>query len=964
MQTHIRRMALILWLTGSGAAVIWNSANAQAPSQQSGGTINLPSSKQILGLVPGGPRRLSSLPVSIAVSPDGRWVATINAGYGSAQSDYQQTIAVLDTRTGTLKEFPDARTSLHSNQVLFSGLAFSLNGEHLYASMASLSDPEGAGKNATGSGIAVYTFAAGEVRPERFIRLPRPTLAHGRRTHLGSKPGLGVPYPAAIAVVPSRGGTAPDMLLVADNLSDDAVLVNAATGAVVQHFDLAESAFVPATYPAAAVISNDGRRGFVALWNASEVVELDLVTGRVRRKLALLKPSSPTVPGSHPSALILTHDGKTLYVALANRDAVAALDLTHDRFAVRGYFDARLPHQDFYGAQPEALALSEDDGTLYCANMGSDAVAEFHTHSLTQTRAHRGMVEPEGFIPTEWLPLALASAAGKLYLATGKSTGTGPNNFPQATTPSGANLPGVRRPFTYIGTLLHGSLAVIGEASAQRDLPRLTQSVLASNRMKAKREQLNFQPQFSAHSGPIRHVIYIIRENRTYDQVLGDLTKDGKRVANGDPSLTMYGAKITPNLHKLALQFGVLDNFYDSAEVSGDGHVWSNTAIGSDALERTWQDSYRGREHTYDYEGVVADGLPLVQNIPDVVEPASGYIWGDAAKHGKTIYHFGEYISSTFCNPTGSALAENDPMRGPMREGELCTGRSEVKPGERLPSEWGGEINQFGWAIPLLARNRATKPELVGHFAAEYPDFNLKIPDQVRVDIFLRHLARWKADLNAGKDTMPNFVMLRLPDDHTAGTTPGSPTPEASIADNDLAVGRAVEAISHSGFWDSTAFFILEDDAQNGADHVDAHRSIGLVISQYAPHGSSGKAFVDSRFYSTVSMVRTMESALGLPPMNNDDALSSMMGSLFSGPGDQPAFTADVSNRANGLIYQANTLHSPGAKDSAKMDFSHADRADARKLNLILWHEAMGSTPPPSMLSEKRKKAKANDDDD
>jgi hypothetical protein len=202
-----------------------------------------------------------------------------------------------------------------------------------------------------------------------------------------------------------------------------------------------------------------------------------------------------------------------------------------------------------------------------------------------------------------------------------------------------------------------------------------------------------------------------------------------------------------------------------------------------------------------------------------------------------------------------------------------------------------------------------------------------------------------------------------LGDDHTGGTTPGGPTPKASVADNDLAVGRLVEAVSHSAYWDDTAIFILEDDAQNGADHVDAHRSLALAISKYAPHGAGGGAFVDSRFYSTVSVVRTMETLLGLPPMNNNDALASLIGSEFTGPGDQKPFTADTVNRDNGLIYTANTKAAVGAKESAKMDFTHEDHAPVQKLNVILWKDAMGDAPVPAQLLEKQKKAKKDDDD-
>jgi hypothetical protein len=454
-------------------------------------------------------------------------------------------------------------------------------------------------------------------------------------------------------------------------------------------------------------------------------------------------------------------------------------------------------------------------------------------------------------------------------------------------------------------------------------------------------------------------VIYIIKENRTYDQVFGDLEQNGRRVGNGDPSLTMYGKEITPNQHALALQFGVLDNFYDSGEVSGDGHVWSTAAIGTDYLERTWQQSYRGSQRTYDFEGVVADGYPLLQNIPDVNEPSSGYLWGNLARHGKTYYHFGEYISSKFCDTKATV----NPQEGPMWEGQSCA-HPAIRPGETIPAEWGGGVNKWPWPIPRLAKNTATKPELVGHFAPEQPDFNLRVPDQIRAAVFLRHFGDWVKQREAGKDEMPNFIILRLGNDHTAGTTAGGPTPRSSVADNDLAIGRVVDAVSHSAYWDDTAFFILEDDAQNGADHVDAHRSDALVISKYAPHKADGGAFVDSRFYSTVSVIRTMETLLGLPPMNNNDAFSSMISSLFTGPGDQPPFTADFSNRENGLIYQANPSTAPGAKESAKMDFVHADRADPVKLNVILWRDAMGEKPVPAMLLEKRKHPKKDDDDD
>jgi hypothetical protein len=361
---------------------------------------------------------------------------------------------------------------------------------------------------------------------------------------------------------------------------------------------------------------------------------------------------------------------------------------------------------------------------------------------------------------------------------------------------------------------------------------------------------------------------------------------------------------------------------------------------------------------------MVADGYPLLQHIADVNEPQSGYIWTDMVAHGKTIYHFAEYISSVFCGDKAQKEAPQNPQQGAMSGSEVSCAQPTILPGEDIPVEWGGGKNLWPWAIPRLAYNVATKPELVGHFAPESPDFELMVPDQIRVNIFLRHLAGWEKDRAAGHDSMPNFIQLRLPNDHTAGTRPGSPRPEASIADNDLAIGRAVEAISHSPYWNDTAFFILEDDAQAGADHVDAHRSLAIVVSKYAPHAAPGKAaVVDSRFYSTVSVLRTMESLLGVPPMNNNDAFASLISTLFTGPGDQAPFVADASNRVNGLIYTANKASAPGAAASMKMDFSHADRADTYKLNLILWQDAMGKTPPPAALLARHAKKKDDDDD-
>jgi DNA-binding beta-propeller fold protein YncE len=856
-----------------------------------------------------------------------------------------------------VKDFPDARVGANAAQTLFSGLAFSADGTKVYASLASSTAPVGDGDKKTGNGVVVYGFADGVLTPQEFVKLPLVKLAAGRHTDVGVGGTMGVPYPAAIAVVPG----VKERLLVAENLSDSVALMDVATGEIERTFDVGGSASVPSAYPIALAVTKDGKRAFVALWNASEVVELDLASGKVVRKLALLKPKSDVAPGTHPCALLLDERAGVMYAALSNRDAVAAVAIGkagEPELAVRGYFDTRLPGQSYFGAEPVSLAMNAERTRLYVANLGSDAVAVLDPRKLRGVETAKGFVEPLGFVPTEYMPLALASVGGKLYVTTDKGKGTGPNNFAQRVV-EGAAKPKVDKS-TYIATLVYGSLATLDESAMDAGLKASTAAVLESNRMKAATETVAFAV---GGASPIKHVIYIIKENRTYDQVFGDLSSGGKAVGNGDPSLTMYGKAITPNQHALALQFGVLDNFYDSAEVSGDGHVWSNAAIGTDYLEDTWQQNYRGGQRTYDYEGMVADGYPLLQHIPDVNEPQSGYIWTDMVAHGKTIYHFAEYISSVFCGDKAAKKTPVNPQQGAMSGSEVSCTKPSILPGEDIPEEWGGGKNLWPWAIPKLAYNVATKPELVGHFAAESPDFELMVPDQIRVNIFLKHLAVWERDRAAGHDSMPNFIQLRLPNDHTAGTRVGSPRPEASVADNDLAIGRAVEAISHSAYWDDTAFFILEDDAQAGADHVDAHRSLAIVVSKYAPHAGEGNAaVVDSRFYSTVSVLRTMESLLGIPPMNNNDAFASLISTLFTGPGDQEAFSADVSNRVNGLIYAANKADAPGAAASMKMDFTHADRADTFKLNLILWQDAMGKTPPPAALLVRH--ARKKDDDD
>jgi DNA-binding beta-propeller fold protein YncE len=919
---------------------------------------NLSTSKQLLEPVPGAPVRLNSLPMGIAASPDGRYIAILNAGYGTYESQYAQSVALLDTKSGKLTDFPELRTRLKAPQTFYQGIAFSNDNTHVYASLDSLTAPEGGKPNQTGNAIAVYKIEDGALVAERLIPVPLQHLAAGKMQNAFGQTmpvGTAIPAPAGIALV--AHSDAHEQLLIADEFSDDALLLDTVTGKVVHRFDLSIGPTVPAAFPIGVAVTRDSRRGFVALWNGSAVAELDLHSGKVAGRLPLLAPQSATAPGSHPAALALSPDEKTLYVALANRDMVAAVAIEGSRLRERAWFDTRLPGQELFGAIPNAVAVSADGTRLYVANAGSNAVAVFAV-GTGRTGPGRAATAPRasvparalGFIPTEWFPTALAVTGNTLYVATGKGTGTGANKDAQRVVDP---VPQSHRAHEYIATLLYGSLATIDRDQAEKSLGTLTREVEMSNLMAAAQKHISFR----SGGHPIKHVVYVIKENRTYDQVFGDLG-----VGNGDSSLTMYGKHVTPNQHKLALQFGVLDNFYDSGEVSGNGHVWSTAGITSDYTEKTWQQTYRGSERDYDFEGVVERAYPIQQKIPDVDEPASGYLWGNFTRHGKSLYHFGEFISTKFCDDSGEAPKDLAPTEGtPIPTGAGCA-RSHVRLGEQMPENYGGGTSPWPWPIPLILKNVATKPELEGRFDPLFPDFNLSFPDQLRAEEFLGQFRRWVRDREHGSDTMPNFVMLRLPNDHTAGTRSGMPRPRASVADNDLAVGRVVDAISHSAYWDDTAFFILEDDAQDGADHVDAHRSIMLVVSKFSPRGA--KPFVDSTFYTTVSAVRTMEDLLGVPPMNNNDAMAPLMASLFDGAGDQPPFDAEYENRDNAMIYEVNSAQAPGAKQSDRMDFRHEDKAEPRLLNVILWRDAMGTKPLPAALTRPSGKTGRKNDDD
>jgi DNA-binding beta-propeller fold protein YncE len=890
--------------------------------------LNLPTSKTLTEPTPGHLGYINSFPATIALSPDGRYAAFLNDGYGTQETRARQSISVLDLRNNEIADFPDDRFKENAAQSLFQGIGFSTDGKHLYASVGSITDPNGENSGHIGNGIAVFSFNDGKIAPDGFFKIPLQPVASGKRIAEGLQTppnGAAIPYPAGLVVIPGAVG---DQLLVANNLSDNVVLLNN-TGRLTKRFDLSIHQLIPSAYPYSVAVSRDGRRAWVSLWNASQVAELDLNSGQVTRFIPLLKPAETAAPGSHPGALLLSPDEKILYVALANADRVAEVSTADGKALI--YLNTNLPGLPYSGTSAQALAQSQDGRRLFVADAALNAIAVFDVSEQYPFGKPQAAL---GFIPTELYPSALSFFRGDLLVATAKGKSSGPN--------SGTDLvPSERRhrDHPYIPTLMRGSIARISLSDIEANLPALTRQVEQDNLLRAPKQEF----QFASGRNPIHHVIYVLKENRTFDQVLGDLG-----VGDGESSLTMYGADITPNEHMLARQFGVLDNFYDSGEVSGDGHDWSNAATTTDYNERTWQIGYRSRERTYDYQGMNSDEFPLQYDQPDIDEPATRYLWDNLAAHGVSYRYYGEFVAAQWCH---SASAKS-PKEGTPSSLRAACPTDQIKPGEPLPSDLGepkGSPSPYPWPIPIMHGVIASKKALRDHYDPHYPDFEVSYPDQLRMDEFLNEFAGYVNPGSHGNSELPRFVMIYLPNDHTAGKRPGSPQPVASVADNDLALGRLVEAVSHSRYWDDTAIFVLEDDAQDGADHVDAHRSTAFVISKYSP-GSTEHPYVEHRFLTTVSFLHSIETLLGLPPMNLNDAYAPLTSAMFSGSGSQPAYKADWRNRENGLIYKANPAKGPGAAESARLNFSHPDQADPAVLNAILWHDRKGEAPMPVPL--------------
>ncbi len=628
-------------------------------------------------------------------------------------------------------------------------------------------------------------------------------------------------FAAGIAVVPARG-----LAAVVGNLSDSVYLVDAAT--------LARRGAVAVGHRPYTVVA-DSTHLYVSDWGDSTVSVIDLTA----IDLTARPPDRPTAlfVGPHPSALALR--GSELFVALAGTNGVARVDVA--RGVVVEQLTVALDPRAPTGSDPNALALAPDGRTLYVAMAGNNAVAVVR---VSPTR-----MQVAGLIPVGWYPTAVAVSADgrRLYVANGKGGGSGANPDRK-----------------YIGNVITGSVSIIPVPDSAA-LARHTRQVYTLSPYSNARALPSVRP---SGRPPVRHIVYIIRENRTYDQVFGDMPE-----GNSDRSLAIFNDSVTPNAHAIARRWVLFDNFYVDGEVSADGHEWSDRAFAGDYNEKTWPQIYSKRR---DWD--LTDGN-------DLTNPRGAYLWDAARKRGLRVVNFGE-------------MTESD-------DGDS----------------------------PAARRTRTNLPGLKDITVPEYPGFVMEIPDSVRAGIFVDSVASWDR-----QGSFPDLVILWLPRDHTVGRRANQPTPRAMVAENDLALGRIVERLSQSVAWPSLAVFALEDDAQDGPDHVDAHRSVLLVASPFARRGA-----VDSTFYTTSSVLRSIELILGLGPLSQYDAAATPLWTAFSRHPDVTPFT-HVRN-----TWPLDQLNPRAFRSRIPdRDLTGADQADEAQLNREIWESVRpGERMPP-----------------
>jgi YVTN family beta-propeller protein len=732
----------------------------------------------------------------------------------------EQGVQVIDRATGRIvQSLPQAAA--------FLGLAFSPDGRTLYAS--------------GGNQDVVYRYAWNDGRAsltDSIVIEPKATGKNGKR------------YPAGLA--PSADGT---KLYVAENLTDSLAVVDLASTKVVQRLGVER-------YPYA-VVTDAAGTVYVSSWGGSTV-------SMFKPSGAQLAASGRLKAGRHPSAMLLNADGSRLFVASGSTDRITVLDPRTRRTVTS--IVVTPPGGPGEGSTPNALALSADGKRLFVAEADNNAVSLIDLAAGTaNVPTATGADTVAGRVPVEWYPTAVIVRGDSLLTLTGKGHGTAPN--PEGPRPGrGRGDEGFDDRQYTLGQTTGSLMTTLIANGGGRELAPLSARVARANHWGEPRTKFSYPP--------IEHVIYIVKENRTYDQVLGDL-----RQADGDTSLVFFGRAVSPNHHALAERFGIFDRFFVNAEVSPDGHNWSMAAYTTDYLQKTIPSNYSGRGRAYDWEGTNRGRIP--PDDDDVSEPVNGYLWNLAQRAGVSFRNFGEFVVP-----------------------------AEADPDDAMPAGYKGN-----------------KPFLRAHTNPDYPSYDLKIRDQKRADVWLAELAQWTA-----RGSMPRLQIIRLPNDHTSGARAGAPTPRAHVADNDLALGRMVEALSKSPFWKNTAVFVLEDDAQNGPDHVDSHRSPLFVISPWAGGG------VFHRFANTTDVIATMEEILGLGTLSQFDHFGRPLRDIWRASPDLRPYVALTPQVNLDEVNRANTRE---ARESASLELRFEDTADETLFNHILWRTIKGDVPYP-----------------
>jgi DNA-binding beta-propeller fold protein YncE len=783
---------------------------------------------------------ISGRPVDLAVSGDGKYVlAKVNKGV--------TVIKTADWTVASEKTFATG-ASMH-------GLVCTATGDVYYSDARSNVHEGHLGPDGTIDWMA---------QP---LVLPKPKVG-------------GEAYGCGIAKLPDGG------LAVCASRSNTLVLVDKAGGMSSVDLDVC---------PFGVAIAPDGKTAWVTCWgkkpgrhsamssgSAIDVDDRGVATGGAvdvvdleQKKVVASLPA-----GLQPSQILISD--KFAYVANANSDTVGIYDVRAQRrkgeIVVKP--DLGLP----FGSAPNALAISAQTGELFVACGGNNAVAVLSLGENPKVK---------GFVPTNWYPGALAAYGKNLFVGSIKGIGarggaaTKHSVYEFSGTVAKVDLP--------LGDLLPLMTSRVSQLS---QTPAILQNLIRTHMISGLPEPV---PQALGGPSPIEHVVYIIKENRTYDQVLGDIGK-----GESEPKLTIYGADVTPNEHALANEFAVLDNFYCNGTNSADGHSWAMEAVASSYLER----SFGGWTRSYPFGG------------DDALNSASsGFIWDALLAAGKSFRNYGE--------------------------GDYAGITNKMTWKEIYDANKAGQTMQF--------KQNIANDRLRRYSCRDFPGWNLGITDQLRADVYLRELQSYEK-----KGTMPNLSIVYLEQDHTAGLSPGIPTPKAMVADNDYALGRVIDGISHSKFWAKTAIFVVEDDAQDGFDHVDGHRSTCFVVSPYARRG-----VVVSNFYSQVSVVHTMLQILGVSPLNQIDAMAPLMTDCFSATPDLTPFTLKPNviplDQLN-TPKKATPLQRQWMAKSKRLDLTKPDASDEDLLNRMQWVSVKGSKPYPERYQRSRFKAKRDND--